>query len=99
MDDNETSWEALNSILVSDYRSFFYQASTSKWLESDTDHLLQMTKPRFHATAVPQRHILAFWMQGVQLQVDRFKSERNERRGFSTSKSHEGLYTLCKTKG
>ena len=99
LDDTGEEWRSLATELISEDGSFFYQASNSKWHESDPDQLLQLTKARFGDAEVPLNHALACWTQSVYLRVDRIKSKRDEPRGFGTSKSHKDLYTVRDANG
>ncbi|KAK5101502.1 hypothetical protein LTR70_000769 [Exophiala xenobiotica] len=94
LDDSEMNWRPLDTALINVDGSFFYRSSKNKWEESDPARLFRITKARFFEAGVPYKHALAFWTQSVHLQVDRVKSERKESRGFGTSTSHAGLYTV-----
>lgn len=88
------TWQPLESSLISDDGSFCYKESRHRWERSDFTELLDRALKGTQQSNVPTSHVLACWTQTVHLKVDRVLSERNEPRGFGTSKSHKGFYTV-----
>ena len=76
--DAPPSWKSIQNKCISHSGSSFYAESIARWQAQDAEKVLKSTLQLLEQTAIPAEHVLVFWTQVVQLDLDRNPHKANQ---------------------